>query len=65
MRLFERIPLIAFIRLRYYTEVFKTMQYLNEHISYEPAFELHQYWMELYRNKISFLLEKYHNKMFK
>jgi len=60
-----KLSIFDFIRLRYYTEVFKTMYFLDDHITYKPAQEMHQYWLEYYRNKISFLLEKQNNKMFK
>lgn len=60
-----KLSIFTFIRLRYYTEIFKTMRYLDDHITYKPAEEMHQYWLELYRLRISELLEKQNNKMFK
>lgn len=60
-----KLSIFAFIRLRYYTEVFKTMMYLNDHITYKPAEDMHKYWLGEYRLKISLLLEKQNNKMFK
>jgi len=60
-----KLSIFAFIRLRYYTEIFKTMLYLDDHITYPPSRDMHQYWLEKYRLEISEFLEKQNNKMFK
>lgn len=60
-----KLSIFTFIKLRYYTEIFKTMYFLDDHITYLPAKEMHRYWLEEYRLKITELLERQNNKMFK
>ena len=38
---------------------------MDNHIVQKEAIEMHQYLTEVYRNKVSNLLQMMHNKMFK
>lgn len=53
-----KLNMIILLRLIHYKKVIQLMTWISENITCKESYELSTYWLEVYRNKITFLLRK-------